>query len=60
MPTANPLRDAGVTSASTEEQALVRGIAFWPATMLVVGNVIGSAIFLTTGAMVEATSDGSA
>ena len=34
--------------------ALVRGITFWPATMLVVGNVIGSAIFLTTGAMVEA------
>jgi APA family basic amino acid/polyamine antiporter len=37
-----------------EEQSLVRGITFWPATMLVVGNVIGSAIFLTTGAMVEA------
>jgi APA family basic amino acid/polyamine antiporter len=54
MPTTNPLRDAGVTSASTEEQALVRGIAFWPATMLVVGNVIGSAIFLTTGAMIQA------
>jgi APA family basic amino acid/polyamine antiporter len=31
--------------------ALVRAIGFWPATMLLVGNVIGSAIFLTTGTM---------
>ena len=54
MPTANPLRDPSVCSAVDREQALVRGITFWPATMLVVGNVIGSAIFLTTGAMVEA------
>jgi APA family basic amino acid/polyamine antiporter len=42
-----PLRGAG-------DARLVRGITFWPATMLIVGNVIGSAIFLTTGAMVEA------
>lgn len=34
------------------DQALVRGIGLWPATMLVVGNVIGSGIFLTTGNMV--------
>ena len=54
MPTANPLRDPSVSPPSIGEQALVRGITFWPATMLVVGNVIGSAIFLTTGAMVEA------
>ena len=31
--------------------ALVRAIGLWPAAMLVVGNVIGSAIFLTTGVM---------
>ncbi len=54
MPTASPLRDPGVVFAPTSEQSLVRGITFWPATMLVVGNVIGSAIFLTTGAMVQA------
>jgi APA family basic amino acid/polyamine antiporter len=54
MPTTSPLNDAGVLPASTEEHALVRGITFWPATMLVVGNVIGSAIFLTTGAMIQA------
>jgi basic amino acid/polyamine antiporter, APA family len=54
MRTVSPLRHGGVASASIEEQCLVRGITFWPATMLVVGNVIGSAIFLTTGAMVEA------
>jgi basic amino acid/polyamine antiporter, APA family len=54
MPTASPLRDACVICAPTQEQSLIRGITFWPATMLVVGNVIGSAIFLTTGAMVQA------
>ncbi|HZA37369.1 MAG TPA: hypothetical protein VE505_20705 [Vicinamibacterales bacterium] len=40
MPTANPLRDAGVTSASPEEQALVRGITFWPATIRTTMNVV--------------------
>jgi APA family basic amino acid/polyamine antiporter len=35
----------------TGDAALVRAIGLWPATMLLVGNVIGSAIFLTTGMM---------
>jgi APA family basic amino acid/polyamine antiporter len=35
----------------TGDRALVRAISVWPATMLLVGNVIGSAIFLTTGSM---------
>jgi APA family basic amino acid/polyamine antiporter len=35
----------------TGDRALVRAITLWPATMLLVGNVIGSAIFLTTGTM---------
>jgi basic amino acid/polyamine antiporter, APA family len=48
------LCDAAAISSAAGDQALVRAITFWPATMLVVGNVIGSAIFLTTGVMVEA------
>src|SRR5215218_10124769 len=52
LPT-RPSPDAAVSVALTGDDALVRDITFWPATMLVVGNVIGSAIFLTTGAMVE-------
>jgi basic amino acid/polyamine antiporter, APA family len=54
MPTAIPVRAAGAFLPPARDHALVRGITFWPATMLVVGNVIGSAIFLTTGAMVAA------
>jgi len=52
MPTASSA--PAVIAAPPGEGALLRGITFWPATMLVVGNVIGSAIFLTTGGMVEA------
>src|SRR5215218_557462 len=52
LPT-RPSPDAAVSVALTGDDALVRDITFWPATMLVVGNVIGSAIFLTTGAIVE-------
>ena len=32
---------------------LLRAIGLWPAVMLVVGNVIGSAIFLTPGSIAE-------
>lgn len=38
-------------SPETSDDGLIRGIGLWGATMLVVGNVIGSAIFLTSGAM---------
>jgi APA family basic amino acid/polyamine antiporter len=53
MSTASP-PDVAASISAVGDHALVRGITFWPATMLVVGNVIGSAIFLTTGSMVEA------
>ena len=33
------------------DAALVRGIGMWGATLLVIGSVIGSGIFLTTGTM---------
>jgi APA family basic amino acid/polyamine antiporter len=42
---------APAAGALTGDAALVRAIGLWPATMLLVGNVIGSAIFLTTGTM---------
>lgn len=35
------------------DAALVRGIGLWGATALVIGSVIGSGIFLTTGSMIE-------
>src|SRR4051812_34931194 len=54
MDTTSSVRVAAASSPAGGDQALVRGIGLWSATMLVVGNVIGSAIFLTTGAMVEA------
>ncbi len=38
-------------SPETSDDGLLKGIGLWGATMLVVGNVIGSAIFLTSGAM---------
>ncbi len=38
--------------SSDPEAQLVRGIGLWGATLLVVGSVIGSGIFLTTGGMV--------
>jgi APA family basic amino acid/polyamine antiporter len=37
-------------AASADDQ-LVKGIGLWGATFLVIGNVIGSGIFLTTGGM---------
>lgn len=41
------------TRSTTDADAkLVRGIGLWGATLLVIGNVIGSGIFLTTGGMV--------
>ena len=48
------------TSASSHTRAtsdadaqLVRGIGLWGATMLAIGSVIGSGIFLTTGIMLQ-------
>ena len=41
-------------AAETTDHGLLRVIGLWPAVMLVVGNVIGSAIFLTPGAIAEA------
>ena len=38
---------------SDADAALVRGIGLWGATLLVIGNVIGSGIFLTTGSMMQ-------
>lgn len=35
------------------DAGLIRGIGLYGATLLVIGNVIGSAIFLTTGIMVD-------
>jgi basic amino acid/polyamine antiporter, APA family len=53
MAATRPGEPAGSPHVAGDE-ALVRGITFWPAAMLVVGNVVGSAAFLTTGVMVEA------
>jgi APA family basic amino acid/polyamine antiporter len=41
------------TSAPAAEAQLVRAIGLWGATLLVIGNVIGSGIFLTSGIMVQ-------
>ncbi len=41
------------TSVPNADSQLVRGIGLWGATFLVIGNVIGSGIFLTTGGMVQ-------
>ncbi|MEZ5289628.1 MAG: amino acid permease [Vicinamibacterales bacterium] len=41
---------AAVTSAADAQ--LVKGIGMWGATLLVIGSVIGSGIFLTTGGMI--------
>lgn len=35
------------------DAGLVRGIGLWGATLLVIGSVIGSGIFLTTGSMMQ-------
>jgi APA family basic amino acid/polyamine antiporter len=48
---ATTARAPGSSTPLTGDAALVRAIGLWPATMLLVGNVIGSAIFLTTGTM---------
>lgn len=39
--------------ASDADAQLVRAIGVWGATLLVIGNVLGSGIFLTTGIMVQ-------
>jgi APA family basic amino acid/polyamine antiporter len=42
-----------VTGVADRDRALVKGIGLAGATLLVMGSVIGSAIFLTTGIMAE-------
>jgi APA family basic amino acid/polyamine antiporter len=46
-------QSAPLPHAPEAEAQLVRGIGLWGATLLVVGSVIGSGIFLTTGNMVQ-------
>lgn len=45
--------DSTHTHAPDADAQLVRGIGLWGATLLVIGNVIGSGIFLTTGVMAQ-------
>ena len=45
--------NAGATRDSNADAGLVRAIGVWGATLLVIGSVIGSGIFLTTGAMAQ-------
>jgi len=40
------------TPAGSADDQLVKGIGLWGATFLVIGSVIGSGIFLTTGGMI--------
>ncbi|MFN7978306.1 MAG: amino acid permease [Vicinamibacterales bacterium] len=45
--------DSATTSTTPDADAqLVKGIGLWGATLLVIGSVIGSGIFLTTGGMI--------
>jgi APA family basic amino acid/polyamine antiporter len=46
-------QSATLPHAPEAEAQLVRGIGLWGATLLVIGSVIGSGIFLTTGNMVQ-------
>lgn len=39
------------TTGSAGDEGLVRAIGLWPAVLFVIGGVIGSGIFLTTGGM---------
>jgi APA family basic amino acid/polyamine antiporter len=48
----NP-HSATLPHAPEAEAQLVRGIGLWGATLLVIGSVVGSGIFLTTGNMVQ-------
>lgn len=49
-----PMSTPSTTSASAldADAQLVKGIGLWGATLLVIGSVIGSGIFLTTGGMI--------
>ena len=49
----SPVTTASATSAPAAEAQLVRAIGVWGATLLVIGSVVGSGIFLTTGIMVQ-------
>jgi APA family basic amino acid/polyamine antiporter len=51
--TLSPPAASTVRPLSDADAQLVRGIGLWGATLLVIGNVIGSGIFLTTGNMVQ-------
>jgi APA family basic amino acid/polyamine antiporter len=42
-----------ISSAPDADSQLVRAIGLWGATLLVIGSVIGSGIFLTTGIMLQ-------
>ncbi len=46
-----PSQTSSTQPGSADDQ-LVKGIGLWGATFLVIGNVIGSGIFLTTGGMI--------
>ena len=43
---------ASPTPAADADAQLVKGIGLWGATLLVIGSVIGSGIFLTSGGMI--------
>ncbi|MGE0814684.1 MAG: APC family permease [Vicinamibacterales bacterium] len=47
-----PAASASATATSAADAQLVKGIGMWGATLLVIGSVIGSGIFLTTGGMI--------
>jgi APA family basic amino acid/polyamine antiporter len=51
MATPRPLTAPPPPTGAADDQ-LVKGIGLWGATLLVIGSVIGSGIFLTTGGMV--------
>jgi APA family basic amino acid/polyamine antiporter len=52
LPMTTPAPAASTSAPTAADAQLLRGIGLWGAVALVVGNVIGSGIFLTTGTMV--------
>jgi APA family basic amino acid/polyamine antiporter len=53
VPTPPDAPDSISPSARSADAGLVRSIGLWGATLLVIGSVIGSGIFLTTGIMMQ-------
>lgn len=53
VPALDQTRPTAVSAATDPDAALVRAIGLAGATLLVIGSVIGSAIFLTTGIMAD-------